>query len=195
MPISYYTFFTDELSIAEKRLYYHFFKLKEYDQGPYHNSLLLNLSSNELVTDAVFKFNKVSELGWRSNNSSYQFNEDEILERVGNISKKMQNTTALLNNVLYLKEIIKLCDMNRVKLVLLLPPYHPDFYKYSERRYHNKIVEVFSQLDLTNALCIDSDALHIREDRFFENVDHLNREGAFLFTKKIDSILVNVKNE
>ncbi|NQX84806.1 MAG: hypothetical protein HRT67_02600 [Flavobacteriaceae bacterium] len=195
IPISYYTLFTNDISEQEKRLYYNFYKLKEYDQQLLKNSLLINAPFRELIDDLIFnRFEKIEHsLGWRANSGTYHFNEKEILERVGDVNGRVNNSVEIAYNLKILKKIIDLCENMEVDLVLILPPYHPDFYRYSKGRYERKIEDALSTLDLKETIIINSKTLGIKSEEYFENIDHLNSNGAKVLTRKIDSILMNFK--
>lgn len=195
LPISYYSLFTRKITKEEKRLYYHFYGIEKYNQNFFDNSLLLNNSFSELIKNIFIKYNKVSPLGWRANKENYKFNLEIIKEKVGDIDEKISRKQIIQSNIIYLKRINELCIKKNIKLILLLPPYHPDFYKYSENVYNNKIKQILANLNLESSILIDSKKLNIVEDIYFENVDHLNENGAIVFTKKIDSIINNVIDE
>mgnify|MGYP000576370769 CR=1 FL=1 len=192
VPISHYTLFTENISQEEKRLYYNFYELEEYNQGIFYNSLVLNESFKELVDDAISKNTRISNLGWRANDDKYKFDKKIIDKRVGNIEERLSRKLTIEKNSYYLKKIINLCHNNKIQLFLLLPPYHPDFYTYSNHRYNKKNKSILKTLDLKSSLLIESDVFKIVEDKYFENIDHLNKNGAILFSKKIDS-LINLK--
>ena len=192
VPISHYTLFTEKISEAEKRLYYNFYKLNEYDQGVFNNSLLIHESFKELIDDAISKTTNISNSGWRANDQKYQFDKKIIDERIGDINEKLSRKLTIEKNSYYLKKIIDLCENKKVQLLLLLPPYHPDFYKYTNHRYNEKIKKILKNIDLKSSSLFDSELFKITEDIYFENIDHLNKNGAMLFSKNIDS-LINLK--
>jgi hypothetical protein len=72
---------------------------------------------------------------------------------------------------------------------LLLPPYHPDFYLFTNNEYDKEIKKYLKTIELKSSKLFDSKSFNITEDIYFENVDHLNRKGAEIFSKKIDSII------
>ncbi len=195
LPISYYTLFTEDLTVEEKRLYYNYFDIAAYDQGVYRNSLVIHESFKELVEDALGKPLKISKLGWRANSETYEFNQNEIKERIGDINQRIARKDRINENVAYLKGIARICKELEIKLMLLLPPYHPDFYKATENVYDSKIKSVVGSLGLKNVSLIDSKELHIVSDELFENVDHLNKKGAHYFTIKLDSIIKTLIDE
>jgi hypothetical protein len=194
LPISSYTLFTEHISKEEKRLYYNFHGLKEYNQGLFNNLLIVHEPFKELVEDAIFKTTEISKSGWRANGNEYIYDKKIIKERVGNIEERLSRKNTIEKNTNYLLKIIKLCDDNTIKLILLLPPYHPDFYKYTNDAYDIKIKEIVSKINLKSAIMIDSRIFKITQNAFYENVDHLNKNGAILFSKKIDSILNSIVN-
>ena len=195
LPISHYTFFTSNISVSEKRLYYNYFGIDTYKQDFFSNSLVLNESFRELILNSLFNNLKISKLGWRANDISYSYNESIINDRIGNVNEKVSRKEEIKKNKKYLTQIVNLCDINNIKLILLLPPYHPDFYKYTNNKYDHKNKQILSQIDLKNSLIIDSKDLHMIDNDYFENVDHLNLNGAKVFTKKIDSIINLNSNE
>ena len=189
VPISHYTLFTEKISQKEKRLYYNFYDLKEYDQGVFYNSLLFHEPFKELVDDAIFKTTSITNLGWRANDQKYEFDKKIIDERIGNIEERLSRKLTIEKNSYYLKKIVRLCKSNNVKLMLLLPPYHPDFYLFTNNEYDKEIKKYLKTIDLKSSKLFDSKSFNITEDIYFENVDHLNRKGAEIFSKKIDSII------
>ena len=195
VPISYYTLFTSELTVEEKRLYFNYYRLKEYKQNWYNNRISLHTPLYELVNDLKFisKFpSKLSYNGWRANNETYTFDKKIIAERIGDVDKKIKDVKAIKLNSCYLDSLVNLCEKFKVKLVLVIPPYHPDFYKYSFNKYDQKNEELLKSLAFKKCIIFDGKSLKINSSSFFENVDHLNKNGAFLFTKKIDSLLIKI---
>jgi len=194
VPISFYTLFANDLTEQEKRLYYNFFELKEYNQGWFKNSLLINEPFRELLNDIMFNNFKtiLPNFGWRANSESYVFNEQIIKERVGEVDNRINNNEKIVFNLNILQNIIDLCDEKKVKLLIVLPPYHQDFYKYSKGKYQRKIMSCLNTLRLKSSKILDCKKLEIKAPKYFENVDHLNVKGAILLTKKIDSILRDI---
>lgn len=189
IPISHYTLFTKDISKKEKRLYYNFYNLEEYNQGYFQNSLVLNLSFKELIDNAFFHKPLFSDLGWRANSENYKYSEETTKKKIGNIEERLKRELTVKMNLNYFEQIISLCEINHKKLVIALPPYHLDFYKFSENRYDIEIKNRLSSIDLKSTRIIDGRSLKINNDSLYENIDHLNKNGAEVFTKKIDSIL------
>ena len=98
VPISHYTLFTEKISQKEKRLYYNFYDLKEYDQGVFYNSLLFHEPFKELVDDAIFKTTSITNLGWRANDQKYEFDKKIIDERIGNIEERLSRKLTIEKN-------------------------------------------------------------------------------------------------
>lgn len=193
LPISFYTLFSNELDKNEELLYYHFFSVKEYNKGGFRNLLLASIPFKELIDDFFFSkvSSKISKLGWRANEDVYRYNDKIIKERVGNPKKKISQQKIIDENIAYLKKFISLCKRNNIELILVLPPYHPDFYKYSENMYYNRNNELLRNVINEDIILIDGKKLSIVNDKYYENVDHLNTLGASVFSKKIDSIINN----
>ena len=185
LPISSYTLFTEKVSKKEKRLYYNFYKLKEYDQGLYYNSLVFHESFKELIENALFKTTNVSKSGWIANSEVYKFDKEIINTRIGNVNESLSRKSTIKLNLNYLKQVIDLCEIYNVKLMLLLPPYHPDFYLFTNNEYDKEIKKYLKTIDLKSSKLFDSKSFNITEDIYFENVDHLNRKGAEIFSKKL----------
>lgn len=195
VPISYYTLFTEKIGTQEKRLYYNFFKLNEYNQGFFNNSLLLNEPFNELIDDFFIENIKVSNDGWRANANNYKFDALITKEKIGNIKERLGRNNIIKKNLGYLQEIVNLCDVNRIKLLLLLPPYHPDFYKYSNEKYEVKIKNLLGKVNLKTTTIFDGREFRINDDIYYENIDHLNIKGAEVLSIKLDSILKKMLDE
>lgn len=56
IPISFYSLFIDNVSTTEKRLYYHFYKLKDYNQSFFENRLIGNVSISEHINNILMKY-------------------------------------------------------------------------------------------------------------------------------------------
>ncbi|QOD61514.1 hypothetical protein H9I45_03425 [Polaribacter haliotis] len=189
LPISSYTLFTEEITNDEKRLYYHFYELDNYSQGILANSLLLNDSFKELVENAIVRKVNVSLFGWRASKESYKYDLNIIGKRIGNPMNKISRKSIIEKNIIFLEEIIKICSEKNIKLFILLPPYHPDFYKFSNEIYDKFIKSTLKKIDLKKSKIIDGMMFKITEDKYFKNVDHLNENGSTVFSKKVDSII------
>lgn len=193
LPISYYTLFTGELSEKEQRLYYNFYGLEEYNQDVFKNSLIIHESFNELIDDLFSRKKDDYAKGWRSNSETYVVNTKITNDKIGDINERFSRKSTIDKNLIFLKRISNICYEKHIKLILLLPPYHPDFYKKSKGRYETKILNLIKGLDLESVKIINARTFDIKNDKFFENIDHLNVEGATVFSKKIDSILKDLK--
>jgi len=189
IPISHYTLFTGDVSENEKRLYYNFYDLPEYDQGIINNSLIIHQSFKELTDDWIFQNTKLSIKGWRANGNSYIYNEAITKEKVGEMDIRFNRKTVINNNLNYLSKCIQICIDNEVQLYLLIPPYHPDFYRFSSGKYTNEINKLLNKIDIKSSIIIDSRNFNIKEDLYFENIDNLNKEGAKIMSDNLDRIL------
>lgn len=126
----------------------------------------------------------------RNSEKTYKFNLPLIKHRIGNIEKRLSDSKAIKKNINYLKELIDLCEKQEVKPIIVLPPYHTDFYENGGIAYKNKIDSLLKPLlERKNLFLIDGNSLKIKNFIYYKDVDHLNNDGALFFTKKIDSII------
>lgn len=190
LPISHCKMHAVALDKQEKRLYYNYYKLKEYKQSFLENSLLFNEPFRELINDMLFKNKKINDLGWRANSKTYTRNVLTIKERIENAEGIIYNGETINCSENFILKINSLCKENQIKLVLLIPPYHPDYYEFSNVYYQKSMKKQLQLLSgKENMFFIDGQSLQIKSDLLFENVDHLNVDGATVFTQKLDSIL------
>tara|TARA_R110002074_G_scaffold14142_2_gene49400 strand:- start:528 stop:1436 length:909 start_codon:yes stop_codon:yes gene_type:complete len=201
IPISHYTLLADKVLQKEKRLYYNYFNLKSYDQGFLNNNLIFNEPFRELIDNSIFGSRdnhdlKISDLGWRTTSRTYKKNITRIKDRINAMEGTYKEGNKIINkNIKYLDSISQLSRTYNKKIFFLTPPYHPDYYQYSNIIYHQKIKTIINNFtDEENVYLINGKELNITENIFFEDIDHLNLKGARLFTKKIDSILKSTFN-
>ncbi|KGL63234.1 SGNH/GDSL hydrolase family protein [Polaribacter sp. Hel1_85] len=196
IPISYYSLFNELNGLkkyhqSQKRLYYNYFKIKEYNQGAIKNSLIINEPFKELMNDSFFlsfmKKQKVSKKGWRANDNFF-VKDSSIIEKLKRLEINLNKTFIIDENLERIKYLNKLCKANNVKLILVLPPYSEYFYTLTNYKY-NKIINKILSDNLTDIEVIDALDFMPTNLLFYENSDHLNVKGAKLFTKKLDSIL------
>jgi hypothetical protein len=196
IPISHYTLLAGELSSEEKRLYFRFFKIEEYSQNLIDNHLLFNEPFRELIDGVFLKKKKhhkefISELGWKPERTVYKRNLKETKERIDSMEYKARGNIIIDRNLTFLDSITQLNIQKNVKIVFVTPPYHKDYYRYCNKEYHNEIDEILKLKaeEKENVFYIRGKSLNIYNDKYFKNSDHLNADGATIFTKKIDSIL------
>ena len=190
LPISHCKMHVVSLTEQEKRLYYNYYKVEEYKQSFFKNSLIFNEPFRELINDALFKNKKINSLGWRANSKTYKKDTIEIKNRIANAEGTFYDGNTINCSENFILKINTLCKKYDKKLVLLIPPYHPDYYRYSNVLYQKNVRNQLRNLSQKHQMFfIDGKDLGIKNDSLFENVDHLNINGAAVFTKKIDSIL------
>lgn len=191
-PISYYTFFINKLSENEKRVYFNFYNLDEYNQGIVKNRIIGNMPLKEHFNNVLFDFNgrkNFTSKGKKRSTTSYIFNKKLIKHRIGEVDGKILDGEAIKENIHFLNKMIKLCDVKEVKLFILLPPYHPDFNKFGGSLYTSNVEKIVIRIvDKTSAVLIDSKHFDLDQSKYFNDVDHLNDNGAYVLTKKIDSM-------
>ncbi|QXP64994.1 hypothetical protein [Polaribacter sp. HaHaR_3_91] len=196
IPISYYSLFgelssTNEYHQSQMRLYYNFFKLEKYDQGFIKNSLIINEPFRELMNDSFFlsfmKKQKISKKGWRANNTLF-VKDPEIIGKLKRLKESIKNKSLIEKNIKRIKELNTECNINNVKLILVLPPYSAYFYSLTNHKY-NKIINNILSENLKDVQVLDAVNFMPTDLEYYENSDHLNVKGAKLFTKKLDSIL------
>ncbi len=194
VPVSHCKMHAVSLGEKEKRLYYNYFKVQEYKQSFLKNSLLLNEPFRELVNNSIFKNKDINDFGWRASKSIYKKDIEAIKERLSmSEDESYVNGTINCSNV-YLEKMNKLCKRYNKKMVLLIPPYHPDFYKYGNKLYQKQSALQLKNMAIkNNMIFVNGRELKIVKDSLFENSDHLNIYGADVFTRKLDSILKKEK--
>ena len=191
LPISHCKMHSGTLNEQEKRLYYNYYKVKEYKQSFLKNSLLINEPFRELVNDALLKNSRINSLGWRANSETYKKDSVAIKERIHNAEGDFYEGEPINCGERYILKMNNLCEENSKKMILLIPPYHPDYYQFSNKFYQKNVRnQLFKLAKKHNMIFIDGQKLGIKNDSLFENVDHLNVKGATVFTKKLDSILL-----
>lgn len=195
IPISHYTLLSGSLSSQEKRLYYRYFNLKKYNQNFYDNLLLLNNPFKELVDNLFLGSKKnnnlsISKKGWRANKNSYNNNLVETKERIKAMEGRYLDSVNHIDfNLSFVKKIDELTKDHNFKVIFVVPPYHPDYYKFSNTSYHKFIEKKVDSIIKYNSYILKAKKINIKQNKYFENSDHLNVKGAKLFTKKLDSIL------
>ncbi|MCF6212476.1 MAG: hypothetical protein L3J45_00455 [Flavobacteriaceae bacterium] len=191
IPISHYTLYSFKIGVNEKRVYYNYYNLKDYKQSILENSLILNEPFRELIKGLIFKDKQISRLGWRANAKIYDNNINETKLRVTQMETQINNINNIKYNLEIIDKIINICEIHKVKLIFITPPYHPDFYIYSSKKSALFIEHTLDSISVAhnNIIKIEGKKLGIYNNKFYENSDHLNVNGAALFTKKIDSIL------
>ena len=195
IPISHYTLLAGDLSSKEKRLYFRFFKIEEYSQNLIKNYLLFNEPFRELI-DGIFLKKKenhkefISKLGWKPEEEVYNRNLKETKERIEAMEYGANDTVKISRNLIFMDSIIQL-NGGKFKILFITPPYHKDYYKYSNKEYHNKIDDILrlKAARNENVIYVKGKSLNLNNDNYFKNSDHLNKIGAKFFTQKIDSIL------
>jgi len=138
----------------------------------------------------LFKNKRINSLGWRANSGIYKRDSIAIVNRIKYAEGVNYNGGPIKCNDNYILKIDSICKKYDKKLVLLIPPYHPDYYKFSNALYQKNVrTQLKNLVEKKKMIFIDGRNLKIENDSLFNNVDHLNVNGATVFTKKIDSIL------
>lgn len=112
--------------------------------------------------------------------------------RTKNFAEK-RNSTGLEPDQIsleYLEEIIKLCQRNGLKLVLLNTPVHESFQiiKVEQREDYKKFLQTLND----NIEVWDYDNFEMDDCNFYDQ-NHLNKEGAIIFSLFINSKLKEMK--
>ena len=196
IPISHFTLLAGELSSKERRLYYRFFNIENYSQSIVKNHLIFNESFRELVHGVFFTHKKhhseyITKLGWKPEKKGYVKDMKEIIDRINSMERNANDNINIERNLKYLDSIISLGSKRNIGIVLLTPPYHKDYKELRNESYHKFIALTLKQKQDSNnkILYINGDSLLINKDVYYKNADHLNTNGAKIFTKKLDSIL------
>jgi hypothetical protein len=133
------------------------------------------------------KKRKVSKKGWRANDSFF-VKDSNIIENIKRLELGIHNSSLIDKNIDRIKKLNEECKANKVKLILVLPPYSEYYYGLTNFKYNKIIHEIISE-KLTNIQVIDALEFMSTGLEFYENSDHVNVKGARFFTKKLDSIL------
>ena len=198
LPVSYYSLFNkfntvSKNHIDQKRLYYNYYKLKQYSQNLYKNSLVLNEPFKELFEDSFLlnymKKSPFSKKGWRANDNVF-LRDKEILKKVSNLNVNSLNRENVDYNLRKLEELLIKCKELGVRVFLILPPYSSYYYEISKNEFNNFIKQELNTFRKYNNISIlESNNFMPTSLEFYENSDHLNKKGALVYTKKLDSIL------
>jgi len=89
-------------------------------------------------------------------------------------------------NLSYLKKIIVLCKAEKIELVLLNTPLHSYYKNNVPNEYINKYNEF---INLYNLEVIDFSGLHLMDDCFVPDGDHVSKKGSIITSKEIFKIL------
>ncbi|QXP69643.1 hypothetical protein H0I29_13600 [Polaribacter sp. R2A056_3_33] len=196
IPVSFYSLFTElnnfsKDHIKQKRLYYRFYKLENYNQGIYKNSLLINEPYKELIDNSFLnpftKKSYFSKLGWRANNVSFEA-DSQIKSKINNLEQSIHHKKVISKNINRLQDLIDFCSDKEIQLFVVLPPYSEYFYSLTKSKYTGIIKGILKD-NFKDLTIIESNMFMPTDLDFYENSDHLNAKGATLYTKKIDSIL------
>lgn len=106
------------------------------------------------------------------------------------VTKVMQkyNQNVLKDTYNALISIIKILKKNKIDLVLYTPPYSECFNDFFDKEYLNTMYSILE--DVKHEYDIEyfdfsRDSVFTKNNSLFYNGDHLNREGAKLFSKKL----------
>lgn len=197
IPVSFYTLYGTKLSESEKRLFYNYFNIDKYNQGFFKN-LLLNESILETFKDFTYwklRYGDIDSLGFRIRKNTYI--QDAIgMENLKKTYNKIDtlNTRNINRNISFLNKIDSLTHHNNVKLTIIFPPYHQDFYQDFFKKIIDKEIQLVKKTLGDNVIIINATRFFEKENTFFEDSNHLNQKGAIFFSKKVDSILsINLK--
>lgn len=197
IPISFYTLYASELSEGEKRLFYNYFDINKYNQG-FIKNLLLNEPINETYKDFTswkLRYGDIDSLGFRIRKKTYVYDAIGI-ENLKKIYSKLDtlNTMNINRNLNFLKEIVTLTHQNNVKLTIIFPPCHQDFYQGYLKKIVDKEIHIIKKTLSDSVIIINATRFFEKENTFFCDSHHLNQKGAIFFSKKVDSILsINLK--
>lgn len=199
VPISYYSLFRaldtkTSYGKTQKRLYYNYYKLKDYNQGIIENSLLINEPFKELIQNisifSNFQKSEFSKKGWRANNNIFSA-DSTILGKLKSVERYLKDTMTINYNINKLHQLIKITKRNQISLYLVLPPYSSYYFNITKGK-HNAIIDSILNKNFENekyVKIINSNDFMPINLKYYENSDHLNVKGARLYTEKIDSIL------
>ena len=93
-----------------------------------------------------------------------------------------------LENLKYLIEIKELCETNKINLTLVNMPLHNNFKARTNNYYFECLNNFIKQNEFKNYLDYSSISL---DSKYFSDGDHLNIEGSKIFSKKINSRIIN----
>ena len=108
------------------------------------------------------------------------------------INDSLNNYTLSKIEINNLKSIVEFCKSNNTELIFINPPLHPAMYNSLEYQEGKLIFEIFLTEKLPNITYLDfsNDFL---QDSCYADLIHLNKKGATIFSKKLDSILKTSK--
>lgn len=156
------------------------------------NDFMFLLRSNPSgVTQGLIEAPKYSvklllngELQERDLGGFFPSNRDKLLADIAQLKAgiKPRELKYSQNDKKYLLKIIDFCESNDIKLFFLGTPLHPE---YSSRKTEEfKLFEDFYKKNLQNIDYLNYTELAI-PDNGFQDTDHLNANGAKLFTEQL----------
>src|SRR5690606_7248605 len=112
--------------------------------------------------------------------------------------KEIVNVNLLNKNKEYLETLINAIKVNKHIPVVVVTPFHYEYNKHFSDKwlnenFYNQIHEVTEKLDVT-FLDYSKDKKFQHKDQLFEDQDHLNMRGRYVFTKTFFSDLEKEKN-
>ena len=89
-----------------------------------------------------------------------------------------------------LKDITKFCKANKITLIFVNPPLHPEMYHSAKYQQGKIIFEEFLKKEFPEYTYLNFSGQFL-PDSCYADLIHLNKYGAEIFSKKLDSVLKN----
>ncbi|MBF6640013.1 hypothetical protein IVB69_00835 [Flavobacterium sp. J49] len=167
------------------------FSMLKYDVKTYAYSLknrnpTLNFKVEEGVsfTDTIYN-------GWLgyTGSKSKKFTTESIQNRADIFNENITRKSERFKNLIVFNSILKLLDKKNIRAYVITMPCHPKFRDMINENVRQKdIKEIEKAIKGYNAIYIDFfDA--INKEEFYYDSDHLNKQGATFFSKKLNSYI------
>lgn len=169
-------------SINNKKLmfYYFLFDLKDLQNFSQINPFHLIKNSARIIKGnighlyRIYKGAPVNEFGIGTHLKLYK-NVENTLEIKPNKNTVVQDSKYAEADLQYLKKIYKYCENNKIELILLNSPVLK-----KNNSYNDHYLKTYHKF-LNNAQLLDFSNL-IKDKRYFNDIDHLNSDGAIFFS-------------
>ncbi|MCR5688426.1 MAG: hypothetical protein K6G58_10445 [Lachnospiraceae bacterium] len=90
---------------------------------------------------------------------------------------------------LYMQKLLRLCDDNGIRIVLLQPAVNDATFEKLNEHYYGSYRNYIKQLSAVAGDMVYETDLRVYDGRYFSDTSHLNREGAEKFTNEVLSLI------